>query len=102
MATPKKYVFVANFAVKDVFDNKYKTTLPKIMKAAAEKAVNASSKLTTKPPADKKEEGFYLDGSLASLTKSENGSIDLEAKIMLTLATWPKKAMFAFPSSEGI
>jgi|SRR3954470_22163972 hypothetical protein len=102
MANAKKYVYVANFGVKDAFDNKYKSTLPKVMKAAAEKAINASSKLTTKPPADKKEEGFYLDGSLTSLGKTVNGNeIDLDAKIMATLASWPKKAMFAFPSAEA-
>src|SRR3954463_4035245 len=101
MANPKKYVCVTNFGVKDAFDNKYKSTLPKVMKSVAEKAVNASSKLTIKPPADKKEEGFYLDGNLSSLTKTENGAISVKAKIMMTLATWPKKSMFAFPSAEG-
>ena len=71
------------------------------MKSLAEKMVNGSSKLTTKPPADKKEEGFYLDGNLSSLSKTEKGVIGLKAKIMMTLATWPKKSMFAFPSAEG-
>ena|ERR1043166_6920877 len=102
MGNAKKYVCVANFGVKEAFDNKYKSSLPKVMKAAAEKAINASSKLTTKPPADKKEEGFYLDGSLSSLSKTASGNaINLEAKIMAALATWPKKAMFAFPSAES-
>jgi hypothetical protein len=101
VANTKNYVYVANFGVKDAFDNKYKSTLPKVMKSLAEKMVNGSSKLTTKPPADKKEEGFYLDGSLTSLSKTENGAIGLKAKIMMTLATWPKKSMFAFPSAEG-
>jgi len=100
MAKPKKYVCVSNFGVKDAFDNKYKSSLPKVMKAAAEKAINASSKLTTKPPADKTEEGFYVDGNLNSLTKTENGKmIGLQAKVMAQLATWPKKSMFAFPSA---
>jgi hypothetical protein len=102
MGNAKKYVCVANFGVKDSFDNKYKSSLPKIMKAAAEKAVNGSSKLTTKPPADKTEEGFYMDGSLSSLTKTGAGtSIALKGKIMAALATWPKKSMFAFPSAEA-
>ena len=101
MANPKKYVYVANFGVKETFDNKYKSTMPKVMKSVAEKGVNASSKLTTKPPADKTEEGFYFDGSL-SLSKTEKGSaILLEAKIMAQLANWPKKSMFAFPSASA-
>lgn len=101
MANPKKYVYVANFGVKEAFDNKYKSTMPKVMKSVAEKGVNASSKLTTKPPADKTEEGFYFDGSL-SLSKTEKGSsILLEAKIMAQLANWPKKSMFAFPIASA-
>src|SRR5437868_6815742 len=100
MANAKKYVCVATFGVKEAFDNKYKSTLPKVMKAAAEKAINASSKLTTKPPADKTEEGFYVDGNLNSLTKTDNGkAIRLQAKVIAQLATWPKKSMFGFPNA---
>src|ERR1041384_284042 len=102
MPETKKYVNVGNFAVKDAFDNKYKSSLPKVMKAATEKAVNASSKLTAKPPSDKNTEGFYVDGTLTSLTKTAKGSMCVvEGEIKMLLATWPKKSMFAFPSASA-
>jgi len=86
----KTYVCIDTIAVKESFDNKYKATLPKRVGAALAKAVDRSSKLTTKPPADKKAEGFYLSGTLA-LTKA---GTDITAALELVLATWPKKSMF--------
>ena len=93
----KTYVEVDTIAIKEVFDGKYKSTLPKRMTAAIEKAMDRSSKLTTKPPADKKAEGFYLTGSL-SLKKTDQG---IEAKLSMVLANWPKKSMFAMPNFEA-
>jgi hypothetical protein len=90
----KTYVEVDTIAIKDVFDSKYKSTLPKRMAAALEKAVDRSSKLTTKPPADKKAEGFYMSGTL-SLKKTDKG---VEGKLSMVLASWPKRAMFAMPN----
>lgn len=102
MAAEPKYVCVAPMSAKDVFDNKYKSTMPKVMKAAAEAAVNSSSKLTTDPPKDKNAEGFYVDGTLTSLVKDDTGKeIVLQGEVKLVLATWPKKSMFGFPSASS-
>jgi hypothetical protein len=56
----KTYVCVAPVVAKEAFDHKYKSTLPKVVNAAIAKAIDGSSKLTTKPPADKKAEAFIL------------------------------------------
>src|SRR5262249_61017645 len=93
----KTYVEVDTIAIKEVFDGKYKSTLPKRMTPAIEKAIDRSSKLTTKPPADKKAEGFYLTGSL-SLKQTDKG---IEAKLSMVLATWPKKSIFGSASSAA-
>ena len=93
----KTYVCVDPIAIKDTFDSKYKSTLPKRVTAAFEKAIDRSSKLTTKPPADKKAEGFYLTGTL-SLKKTDKG---IEAKLSMVLASWPKKSIFGTANSEA-
>jgi hypothetical protein len=93
----KTYVSVDPITIKETFDGKYKSTLPKRMTAAFEKAIDRSSKLTTKPPADKKAEGFCLTGSL-SLKQIDKG---IEAKLSMVLATWPKKSIFGSASSEA-
>jgi hypothetical protein len=58
----KTYVCVAPVVIKQAFDNKYKSTLPKRMGDSIAEAIDRSSKLTTEPPKDKKAEGFYLTG----------------------------------------
>jgi hypothetical protein len=93
----KTYVCIVPVGVKDAFDNKYKSILPKRINEGLAKAVDRSSKLTTKPPADKKEEGFYLDGSL-SLTRTDKG---IEADLKMALASWPKKSIFGTASSKA-
>ena len=93
----KMYVNVDPISFKDTFDDKYKSSLPKRITAAFEKAIDRSSKLTTKPPADKKAEGFYLTGSL-SVKKTDKG---IEAKLSMVLATWPKKSIFGSANSEA-
>jgi hypothetical protein len=80
-----------------VFDHKYKSTLPKVVNAAIANAIDGSSKLTTKPPADKKAEGFYLTVSL-SLKKSDKG---IEAELKMVLATWPQKSIFGMANSDA-
>jgi hypothetical protein len=94
----KTYVNVAPVAVKEVFDSKYKATAPKRLNAALANAINHSSKLTTKPPADKKAEGFYLDGSL-TLKKTAKG---IEAELKMVLADWPKKSIFSTASTKAL
>src|SRR5215471_6731948 len=93
----KMYVNVDPIAIKDTFDNKYKSSLQKRITAAFEKAIDRSSKLTTKPPADKTAEGLYLTGTL-SLKQTDKG---VEAKLSMVLATWPKKSIFATTSSAA-
>jgi hypothetical protein len=93
----KTYVCVDTISIKDTFDSKYKSTLPKRIGTAFEKAIDRSSKLTTKPPSDKKAEGFYLTGTL-SLKKTDKG---VEAKLSMVLATWPKKSMFGAANREA-
>lgn len=102
MAADKVYVHVANIGVGKAFDSKYKTSLPKVMKAAAEKAINKSSKLTTKPSKDKKAKAFYLDGSLSKLDKVTKGKKEiLEGEMKLALADFPKKSMWGFASGSA-
>ena len=94
--TAKTYVCVANIGVNDAFDKKYKSTLPKLIKTTTENAINRSSKLTTKAPSDKNAKGFYLDGSLSSLTKTaKDKKIVIAGKMTMQLATWPDKVLFA-------
>ena len=96
------YVAIAKMGVKDAFDPKYKSSLPGVITAAAEKAVKKSSKLTTKKPKDKKAGGFYLDGGLVKLEKVKKGKGEvLKAEVKMQLATWPKKSMFAFATGNG-
>src|SRR5262245_15003350 len=93
----KMYVKVDPIAIKDTFDNKYKSSVPKRITEAFETAIDRSSKLTTDPPKDKKTEGLFLTGSL-SLKKTDDG---IEAKLSMVLATWPKKSMFATANSSA-
>jgi hypothetical protein len=93
----KMYVNVDTIGVKETFDGKYKSSLPKRMTEAFAKAIDRSSKLTTKPPADKKAEGLYLSGSL-SLKQTDQG---VEAKLSMVIATWPKKTMFGTANSNA-
>jgi hypothetical protein len=93
----KTYVCVEDVAVKEVFDSKYKSTAPKRLKEALVIAINRSSKLTTKPPADKKEEGFYLSGGL-TLKKTDKG---IEGELKMAMATWPKKSIFATATNKA-
>ena len=102
MASSKTYVHVARFGVKDAFDSKYASKLPKLMKTCVERAINGSSKLTTKKPRDRKAPGFYVDGSLVKLERIGSGAkTTIRASLRLALATWPKKSMFAFPSGSA-
>jgi len=98
----KTYVEVANIRVSDAFDKKYKTTLPKLMTATIEKAINSSANYTTKEPSDKNATGFYVDGNVISITKADKGNTAIiEAKLSMQLAEWPKKSMFGFLNGGG-
>lgn len=93
----KTYVEVANIKVTDAFDKKYKTSLPAKIGAAVEKIINNSANYTTKQPSDKTATGFYIDGNVISIDKTDKGNTsDLDVKVSMQIADWPKKAMFGF------
>ena len=100
MAANKTYVDIAKMSVKDAFDAKYKSSLPKVMQKAAEKAVKASSQLTLDPPKEKGATGFSLDGSLVSIGPDKAGK-KLEGKFSMAISTWPGKSIKALPSSNA-
>jgi hypothetical protein len=93
----KTYVCVAPVAITDIFDSKYKSTLPKLIRDGLAHAIERSSTLTTKPPADKNTEGFYVGGEV-SLTKTAQG---VGAELSVVLADWPKKKMFSSKDSKA-
>lgn len=92
------YVQVNKFAVKDIFDAKYKTRVVTVMQKATEKAIKG--KLTTDAPKDKGAKGYSLDGSLVSLTPDKAGK-KLEGKVSMTISTWPGKSIKAMPSGSA-
>jgi hypothetical protein len=100
MATPKTYVDIEKMAVKDVFDSKYKSSLPQIMQKAAEKAVKSSGKLTLDRPKDKGAKGYSLDGSLVSLGPDKSGK-QLQGECSMAISTWPGRAIKAMPSGKA-
>jgi len=100
MAAPKTYVDVEKLAVKDVFDSKYKNSLPPIIQKVAEGAVKSSSKLTLDQPKDKGAKGYTLDGSIVSLGPDKSGK-QLQGECSLVISTWPGKAIKAMPSGKA-
>jgi hypothetical protein len=92
----KAYVMVANMKVDKTFDNKYKSSLPKAMKAAAEGAIKSSSNMTTQKPSNKDAKCYSLDATVTSLT--QNGK-NLEAKLSMALSEDDK--MFGFLNGNG-
>jgi hypothetical protein len=98
MADAKTYVQVNKFAVKDIFDAKHKTKAVTVMQKAAESAIKG--KLTTDPPKEKGAKGWSLDGSLVSLAPDKAGK-KLEAKVSMSISTWPGKSIKAMPSGTA-
>jgi hypothetical protein len=88
----KKYVCITPVVVTVTFDNKYKSSVPRRVTEALTKAIDRSSKLTTSPPADRNQEGFYLGASVV-LKKNSDRAIIAEMKV--ALGTWPNKRIFA-------
>ena len=65
----KLYTVVAAVKVDKVFDNKYKTILPKVIKSAAEAGIaDSKSGLTSQKPTDKSAKTYSLDVTVSSLT----------------------------------
>ena len=100
MATAKTYVDIEKMVVKDVFDSKYKSSLPQIMQKAAERAVKSSGKLTLDQPKDKGAKGYSLDGSLVSLAPDKSGK-QLQGECSLAISTWPGRSIKAMPSGKA-
>jgi hypothetical protein len=100
MAAPKTYVDIEKMVVKDVFDSKYKSSLPQIMQKAAEKAVKSSGKLTLDQPKDKGAKGYTIDGSLVSLGPDKSGK-QLQGECSMAISTWPGKSIKAMPSGKA-
>jgi hypothetical protein len=98
MADAKTYVQVNKFAVKDIFDAKHKTKAVTVMQKAAESAIKG--KLTTDQPKEKGAKGWSLDGSLVSLSPDKAGK-KLEAKVSMSVSTWPGKSIKAMPSGTA-
>ena len=97
MATKKAFVNVGGVKVKDAFDRKYKTSLPKILTAEATKVIKANSKLTTVKPREKGETGFDISGNITSIKREiKNNNLILESKVSMQISGWPKKSMFGF------
>ncbi len=100
MASAKTYVNIQKFAVKDVFDAKYKSSLPSIMQKCAEKEVKASGKLTLDEPKDKGAKGYTLDGSLVSLGPDKTGK-KLQGECSISISTWPGRSIKAMPTGKA-
>ena len=98
MADAKTYVQVNKFGVKDIFDAKHKTKAVTVMQKAAEGAIKG--KLTTDQPKEKGAKGWSLDGSLVSLAPDKAGK-KLEAKVSMSISTWPGKSIKAMPSGTA-
>jgi hypothetical protein len=87
----KAYTIIKNMKVDKVFDNKYKATLPKTMKAAAEKAIKGSSNMTMDKPSQKDAKTYSLDATVVSLT---NSGKELQVKVSMALSE--DNRMFGF------
>ena len=98
MADAKTYVQVNKFAVKDIFDAKFKAKAVTAMQKACEDAIKG--KLTTDTPKDKAAKGWSLDGSLVSLAPDKSGK-KLEGKVSMSISTWPGKSIKAMPSGTA-
>jgi hypothetical protein len=100
MAGQKTYVNIVKPAIKDIFDAKYKSSLPSLMQKIMEKAVKSSGKLTLDAPKDKGAKGWSVDGSLVSLAPDKSGK-KLEAECSLVISTWPGKSIKAMPGGKS-
>ncbi len=100
MAAPKTYVNIQKMAIKDVFDTKYKSSLPAILQKAVEKSVKASGKLTLDEPKGKDAKGYTLDGSLVALGPDKSGK-KLAGEFSMAISTWPGHSIKAMPTGKA-
>jgi hypothetical protein len=100
MADPKTYVEVLKFAVKDIFDDKYKSRVIDLMTKTAEAAVDRAGGLSTDKPKEKGAKGWSVSGSLVSLGPDKSGK-KFGAEVSVVVSTWPGKSMKSFPSGSA-
>lgn len=97
MADEKTHVEVEEIKITKSFDPAYAKSMPKVMKAAIEKSVNKSGKLTTGKGAD----GLLVGGTVSALSKDTKGSKTvISAKVSLFLAS-SKKSIFGSASGDS-
>jgi len=96
----KTYVEIAKFTIDSGVDAKYKGKALDTMTKSAEAAVKASGKLTLDTPKDKSAKGWLLLGKLDSVGPDKAGKT-FEADVSMTIATWPAKALKAFPKGSA-
>jgi hypothetical protein len=96
----KTYVEISKFSVGSGVDAKYKGKAVDTMAKAAEAAVKGSSKLTLDAPKEKGAKGWCVLGTLDSVGPDKTGK-KFEAKVSMTIATWPAKSLKSFPSGSA-
>jgi hypothetical protein len=94
------YVQINKFAVKDIFDAKFKAQAITEMQKAALKAVKAKSALTPDAPKDKGAKGWSLDCSLVKLGPDKDGK-KLSGEVSMAISTWPGKSIKAMPIGKA-
>ena len=97
----KVQVMVLDFAVKDIFDTKFKATAAAAMADAAKEAVKGKFDVGT----DKKAKGWALNGSLVSM-KEDKGA--MKAEVSIAIGAMPgnsiksiAKGNAAFPDTKA-
>jgi hypothetical protein len=98
MADAKTYVQVNKFAGQGHLRRQAQGQGDRRHAEAAESAIKG--KLTTDAPKDKGAKGWSLDGSLVSLAPDTAGK-KLEAKVAMSISTWPGKSIKAMPSGTA-
>jgi hypothetical protein len=96
----KTYVEISAFTIASDVDSKYKTKAVASMAKVAEAAVKASSKLTLDKPEPKGAKGWFVFGNLDSVGADKAGK-KFEAKVSITISTWPAKSMKSFAKGSG-
>ena len=96
----KTYVEISTFTIASDVDSKYKGKAVALMVKATEAAVKASSKLTLETPKQKGAKGWFVFGNLDSVGADQSGK-KFEAKVSITISTWPAKSMKSFAKGSG-
>ena len=90
----KTYVEIAPVTIKEIYDSNCKSAVAKQIDESFTKAIDKSSKLTTKT---KSKEGYFLSAAI-SIKQTKKG---LEASLNMAIATLPGKSIKATASSNA-